>query len=235
MSTYVQNHPCSHHVYTSIKGYLYKVTFNATGQYYWGSRFKNITLNLKPQDDLWKNYFTSSKVILEMIKQNGKESFTAEIIETGHDIEKLFWSEQEFIKNSISDPLCLNKHYIRSSDKKKIFLCYGRTKEKHPLYGLPKEQNPNFGRKYTPEQKKNISKSHADVSGSRNPNAKRYKITSPDGDVIEVFGNLLSTCKRYNLGYLLLSRHLGKPVPELSRNAHHPISKNTVGWMLERV
>lgn len=112
---------------------------------------------------------------------------------------------------------------------------FGRTGEKHPLFGKRKENNPNFGSKRTEQQKKNISESHHDCSGKNNSNATRWLLTSPTGDIIRCYGDLETVTSRLNIGLQLLKKHIGKVVPKLSKNATHPMSKNTVGWRLDKL
>jgi hypothetical protein len=42
-----------------FKAYVYLI--RNTDQYYYGSRVGNVRNKLLPEDDLWKEYFTSSK------------------------------------------------------------------------------------------------------------------------------------------------------------------------------
>ena len=46
-----------------LEAYVYKITNKVTNQFYYGSRTENIRKNRKPEEDLWKFYFTSSKKI----------------------------------------------------------------------------------------------------------------------------------------------------------------------------
>jgi hypothetical protein len=45
---------------TSVQGYVYKVKFKDTGQYYIGSRYANIKSGTPPEQDFMVRYFTSS-------------------------------------------------------------------------------------------------------------------------------------------------------------------------------
>jgi len=55
--------------------YTYLIKSKSTGKFYYGLRYaKNCT-----PDDLWKTYFTSSKVVQELIEQYGKTDFEFEI------------------------------------------------------------------------------------------------------------------------------------------------------------
>ena len=46
---------------------------------------------------------------------------------------------------------------------------FGIRGKDHPRYGMTGEKSPNFGYRWTEEQKKRLSLAHADVSGENNP------------------------------------------------------------------
>ena len=89
--------------------YTYKVTNNITREFYFGSRY----VMADPATDLWVKYFTSSKSVKSLIQIHGADSFIVEIINIYDDKDKCFWDEQDLIKESISNILCLNKQYVR--------------------------------------------------------------------------------------------------------------------------
>lgn len=53
----------------SISPYTYLLKFNINGMiyYYYGVRYSNVRLKLRPSDDLFKKYFTSSKIIKTLL------------------------------------------------------------------------------------------------------------------------------------------------------------------------
>ena len=57
------------------KPYTYLIKFKLTGQVYYGSRYKNVELNLAPKDDLMITYFTSSRHVRKLIKEHGTNAF----------------------------------------------------------------------------------------------------------------------------------------------------------------
>lgn len=65
-----------------MKPYTYLIKFKPTGQYYYGSRFKNVRLGINPEDDLMIKYQTSSKDINDLIAQYGLEAFEWEVRRT---------------------------------------------------------------------------------------------------------------------------------------------------------
>jgi len=108
----------------TIPAYVYYIRHIPTGKFYYGFRSAHINQNRLPENDLWRTYFTSSVKIKELRKQEDK--FEVKIVYTDIDIETAYWTEQEYIKNNINDPLCLNKYYINKEKNQKIFSMAGK-------------------------------------------------------------------------------------------------------------
>jgi hypothetical protein len=104
-----------------IAPYVYKITNRVTGQFYIGSRKQNVSWKLKPEEDLWKRYFTSSKHVKQIISELGKESFDVEVLFVFDDFEVCFWYEQLLIKATRSDPMSLNFRLIDPDTSAVIF------------------------------------------------------------------------------------------------------------------
>ena len=92
--------------------YVYKITNITTGEFYIGSRYQNVKLRLSPEQDIGIIYFTSGK-LREQFKQN-PNNFIKEILFTDINDDIVYTSEQNFIKEHINNPLCLNKQYTNS-------------------------------------------------------------------------------------------------------------------------
>lgn len=60
--------------------YFYIIKFLETDQYYAGSRYTKTLTETNINNDLWKRYFTSSKIIKILIKTFGKNAFVIEKI-----------------------------------------------------------------------------------------------------------------------------------------------------------
>lgn len=143
--------------------YTYKITYNTTGQFYFGSRHAEKVL---PEDDLWKIYFTSSKEINFLLKNFGKESFSKEILYTGNS-DECFYLEQSLIKENIIDVKCLNKHYFENNHP--VFLHTSHSDEtKKRISDTLKGRQPsnkgkpakNKGIPMSDEQKRKLSEAH---------------------------------------------------------------------------
>lgn len=113
------------HMYLdTIPAYVYYIKHIPTGKYYYGFRSANIALNRLPKDDLWKKYFTSSKEVKDLRKT--ADNFYVEIIHEDTDLENAFWVEQDYIKQHIDDPLCLNKYYQDKNSNNRVFSFAGQ-------------------------------------------------------------------------------------------------------------
>jgi hypothetical protein len=122
----------------SIPAYVYYIKHLPTGKFYYGSRYKHIDKGILPEQDLWNNYFTSSKEIKKLIENTGTSSFECKIIYTDPASDKCFIYEQTLIKDSIGDPLCINKRYFDSSNGVTVFCTYGKTLSSK---GKPKKES----------------------------------------------------------------------------------------------
>jgi hypothetical protein len=129
-----------------LTGYVYKITHIESGQTYFGSRVANVGQGKSPEQDFWIRYFTSSTVITEMVEKFGKDAFITEILYRDADLDEVFWTEQDIIKENINDPLCLNQHYKDRSLGHKIWSTHGKEPANK---GLP---SPQRGIKVSPER-----------------------------------------------------------------------------------
>lgn len=103
---------------TDRSPYTYLITHKTTGNRYYGCRYAK---NCRPED-LWSNYFTSSKVIKKIIKEEGKDAFIFEVRKVFDSITKCRSFEAEFltrIKASSRDD------WYNQSDGSKKFMCSG--------------------------------------------------------------------------------------------------------------
>ena len=114
------------HMYLySAPAYVYYVKHIPSGKFYYGFRSANVAKNILPVNDLWVRYFTSSKKIKELRKQEDK--FEVSILFESTNIEEVYWSEQSYIKANIENPLCLNRYYIDKDNNQKIFSFHGQS------------------------------------------------------------------------------------------------------------
>jgi hypothetical protein len=88
--------------------YTYLITFLPTGQRYYGVRTKQ---GCSPKD-LWNSYYTSSKLVRQLIEQHGKELFSFEIRKTFVDSRSAILWEHRVLRrlNAAEDPRWLNKN-----------------------------------------------------------------------------------------------------------------------------
>ena len=96
--------------------YTYYIVNKVTGQYYYGSRYKNISLKRTPAQDLWIYYQTSSNSVKQLIDEYGKDSFEVSIIMEDEDYDKCYMYEQQMISQHLGNDMCLNQ-YCRLTNK----------------------------------------------------------------------------------------------------------------------
>ena len=89
------------------KGYIYKVTNIITGQFYIGQRSKYIG---EPEDDLGVHYFTSSKYVKPLFRNNTSEWKKEILYRDIQYAETLDDMEGYAIHKEIQDHLCMNRY-----------------------------------------------------------------------------------------------------------------------------
>ena len=67
---------CTLKLNNNMKPYTYLIRHRPTGKVYYGYRSAN---RVAPADDLWKQYFTSSPKVQQLIEETGADSFDVEI------------------------------------------------------------------------------------------------------------------------------------------------------------
>lgn len=94
--------------------YTYIIECKPISKKYYGVRYAK---GCKP-DDLWKTYFTSSKIVRNLIETYGKESFEIQIDKEFETVEEAIDYEHQFIitNNLSSNPNWLNVHRRKAID-----------------------------------------------------------------------------------------------------------------------
>ena len=88
-----------------MKPYVYKLT-GKDGSFYFGVRWYYETT---PEEDLFKNYFTSSNSVKKIIEEEGLNFFKTEILQVFETKEDALQYEYNLIKGSLNYNLCLNR------------------------------------------------------------------------------------------------------------------------------
>lgn len=91
--------------------YFYVIEFLETGQYYAGSRYTKKLTEANINNDLWKRYFTSSKIIKMLVKIFGKDAFTIKKIKIFYNQHGAKNYESKFLKriDAKNNPKMLNQ------------------------------------------------------------------------------------------------------------------------------
>jgi len=151
-----------------IAAYVYTITNKITGEFYHGYRYRNQTLGITPNDDLWVTYFTSSRRIKHDIKKYGKTAFSATIIYENSDSIKCWQQEQIAIKKDWGNPLLLNGKYHDPESEIEIFRRVNLLSEATRL----KMSAAGKGRPKSEEHKKKIALANTGNVGSAQKRAK---------------------------------------------------------------
>jgi hypothetical protein len=189
-----------------------------TGKKYYGSRVAN---RCEPEQDLWNEYFSSSKLVKILIKEQGKESFIAKVRKTFDNINDAHEYEQRFL------------HRVKAVEKEEWLnqaYAYG------PFYNTASGKfHHNYGKPWPPER---VEQKRKDMTGERNPRFGKeggMKNKHHDTKTIETISKFKQnwwdvkkdTDPTYNKG----SRHprFGKPVLESQRQKKYKAVTTPLG------
>lgn len=90
-----------------MKPYTYLIEFIPDGKKYYGVKFsKDSDPNL-----FWVSYFTSSKIVKDLIEKHGTESFTAKVDKVFDDPEKAISYELQYLQSIEDKSLWLNQNF----------------------------------------------------------------------------------------------------------------------------
>jgi hypothetical protein len=139
--------------------FTYLLHCTITDQYYYGSRYGK---GCHPSS-LWKTYFTSSKVVKQLILEHGKDAFKVSVRKVFNTPEEARKWETKFlnrVKAAQSDKW-INQH---NADEK--FYCRGHHGNRGKKLSKEHRENISKGQKgqkrnpHSDERKKRISESH---------------------------------------------------------------------------
>lgn len=138
--------------------FTYLVTFLPTGQRYYGVRTKK---GCQPSD-LWTSYFTSSKIVRQLIKQHGKDAFTFEIRRTFATKEQAILWEHRVLRriDAARNPRYLNKN---NGDRKffggGVPIGFKHTEDARRRMSINSSgpKNPNWGKVFSEETRRKLS------------------------------------------------------------------------------
>lgn len=168
-----------------FEAYVYRVTNTITSQFYYGYRYKNQTLGIAPEQDLWVKYFTSSNRIKNDITQYGKDSFKVEILYKNIDSIKCWQQEQILIRDNWGDSLLLNGKYHDPNSNIEIYrrvnILSEKSKQKMSLVGKGKSKSEEHKRKIAIANTGNIgsAQKRSKISAARKGKATNKGISPP--------------------------------------------------------
>ncbi len=150
--------------------FTYVVTHVATGRRYYGAKYSK---GCEPPD-LWVTYFTSSRVIRDLVKTEGREAFQVEVRKIFTSVGDCLSWELGVLRRLKVDT---NDHWFNKSIGGKRFYSV-----------LAREQNPNFGKHWhTPQGTRD--KIAASLSGKKKSDSHRHNIAiALEGSSNPMFG-----------------------------------------------
>ena len=181
-----------------MKPYTYLIKFKPTGQFYYGSRFKNVRLGLNPEEDLMLHYTTSSNTINYLINEHGLDAFEWEVRRIFDTPEQASDWEIRVLKRCkvLEDKKWLNGniagYIVPTEESRKKISDYHKDKPK------------------TEEHKKNLSKSQ---KGSKRPWASKNLPEDTTGENNGMYGKHHSDETKAKIGALLSERIKGDNNP----------------------
>ena len=155
--------------------FTYLITFIPTGQLYYGVRTKQ---KCHP-GELWTTYFTSSKIVHQLIQAHGHDAFRVEIRHTFTTKEAaILWEHRVLCKvNAALNPVWLNQN----NGDRKFFGSTTMKGKKHTAAARHSmsinssgDKNPNYGKPMSNESKAKLSKT---MTGRKATDETRAKLS----------------------------------------------------------
>lgn len=102
-----------------IVAYTYLLIHKITHERYYGVRYQGICESHTPEDDLWINYYSSSKEVQKLIEEHGVDSFDYEVRRTFTTVESAIAYEHKVLRrlNVINKSNWLNKSDNKAIDR----------------------------------------------------------------------------------------------------------------------
>jgi hypothetical protein len=191
--------------------YTYHICNKITKEFYYGSRYKNVTLKRTPQDDFWIYYFTSSNKVKNLINLYGKESFDVSIIMENEDYDKCYFYEQNLIDSHLSNALCLNKFCHLTNKFSMAGSAHSEETKAKLSIARQKRIGPNTGKTHTEETKAKIGAAQKGKTISN-----EHKASIRDARKNQIAPNIGKMCSDETKAKLSIANK-GKPSPMKGR------------------
>lgn len=149
--------------------FTYCITHKKTGKKYYGVRYKN---DCHP-NDLWDKYFTSSKTIKKLIKNEGLNAFEIEIRKVFSDKESAIVWEQKVLQRL---KVTTNENWFNESISPGKIIWSNKTRRIHSNR-MSGDKNPFFGKKHSEETKKKMSLSKKGKFGHKMSEETKKKLS----------------------------------------------------------
>jgi ssDNA-binding Zn-finger/Zn-ribbon topoisomerase 1 len=154
-----------------MKPYTYLIKHRPTGKVYYGFRCANKT---EPHEDLWKQYFTSSSKIQQLIEETGVDSFDIEIRRVFESKEQAVLWETKVLRRCkvLEDDRWINQnvagYIVPTEESRKKISDYHKGKAKSEEH-REKIRQGNIGKKKPPRTDEYRALMSTLKSGVNNP------------------------------------------------------------------
>ena len=154
-----------------MKPYTYLIKHRPTGKAYYGYRSAN---KVEPHEDLWKQYFTSSPKIQQLIKESGVDSFDVEIRRVFETKEQASSWELKVLRRCkvLTNDRWINQnvagYVVPTAESNRKISDYWKGKPKS-IEQIEKIRQSNLGKKRAPRSDEYRAKMSKAKSGANNP------------------------------------------------------------------
>ncbi len=154
-----------------MKPYTYLIKHRPTGKVYYGFRSAN---RVEPEQDLWKQYFTSSPRVRQLIEETGAESFDVEVRQIFETKEQAILWETRVLRRCkvLHDDRWLNQniagYIVPTEESRKKISDYHKGKTKSDEH-KEKIRKGNIGKKKPPRGQEYRELMSKLKSGPNNP------------------------------------------------------------------
>lgn len=226
--------------------FVYSLSFRnpKTGSNHWyiGVKYGK---NSHPSD-LWKSYFSSSKVIQQLLVEYGSSSFKAKIVKTFQDEKSARAYEEKLIRRAIKFGLRLNCELINKGIPNTNFANSMKGRKFEEIFSpevcekLKKILSQPKSKESILKMKETRIKNGTYFTGSAHKMARKFKLISPSSEEFIVEGALKKFCAEHDLSWQTLYSHIGKGIipKEPDRTKYKNLKRlsskfwNTLGWSI---
>lgn len=171
-------------------------------------------------------YECSNSCFINILKEIGIQDKNIEKKHTKSKGKNSKWSSVRI--HNRNDCTIWGNYIYQNADKDGIGL-----KRKYEKYLLIKNSKPRK-KIVTEKEKKTLSEFRKTRTGSKNENAKKWELTSPNNEIFFIHGELEKFCLEHNLNMRALKSNINSKTVFKQKKLTE-VNKNTIGWKLTKI